>query len=201
MVRLQLVLTEFINHNKMIDNNALSKVISHALRHAPNDYNIRLDKDGWIDINILVEALKSKYDEFSSLSESDIYEMINSSRKKRHEVNDKKIRAIYGHSVDIDINYINKKPPDKLYHGTANATAKVILKEGLKPMKRQYVHLSSTFADAVQVGRRKDKIPAILEINAYLAFNSGVNFYLADNNIWLSKFIPAEFIYSNNGRA
>jgi putative RNA 2'-phosphotransferase len=60
--------------------------------------------------------------------------------------------------------------------------------------------LSSTIVDAVQVGKRKDNIPAILEINACLAFNSGINFYLADNNIWLSKFIPAEFIHINNGR-
>jgi putative RNA 2'-phosphotransferase len=35
------------------------------------------------------------------------------------------------------------KPPAILYHGTSPSAAKNIMSEGLRPMNRQYVHLST----------------------------------------------------------
>ncbi|MCL1809554.1 MAG: hypothetical protein FWG42_07320 [Clostridiales bacterium] len=52
--------------------------------------------------------------------------MIQKSEKKRHEACDGKIRALYGHSVEKRIVMEPVKPPDILYHGTANSP--VVLK-------------------------------------------------------------------------
>lgn len=60
-------------------------------------------------------------------------------------------------------------------------------------MKRQYVHLSLNKNLAYEVGRRKDKEPVILKIDAEKAFTDGVKFYFADN-IWLAEFVPVKFI-------
>jgi putative RNA 2'-phosphotransferase len=179
----------------MRDKNELSKAISHALRHKPEEYGINLDKDGWIELGILIEALKAKSSTFSDLNENDVYSMIEQSVKKRHEVKEQRIRAIYGHSADVEIEYPEQNPPLKLYHGTSKDNSKVILLEGLKPMSRQYVHLTSSVDGAFNVGSRKDREPVILEVDAYKASLAGLKFYLADKNIWLSKFVSAEFIH------
>ena len=89
-------------------------------------------------------------------------------------------------------------PPDILYHGTSEANLKNILKEGLKPMKRQYVHLSSVIKEAFIVGKRKSKTPIILKVDAKLANNNGCKFYPGNDKIWLAKYVPAEYIVIND---
>lgn len=37
---------------------ALSRVVTHALRHAPEQYGIVLDAEGWTDLDTLVQALR-----------------------------------------------------------------------------------------------------------------------------------------------
>ena len=179
----------------MKDKNELSKAISHALRHKPEEYGIKLNKDGWVKLEILIEALKAKSNTFTNLNENDVRSMIERSIKKRHEIKARSIRAIYGHSADVEIEYLEKDPPLKLYHGTSNEIGKVILLDGLRPMSRKYAHLSSSIGDAFNLGRRKDDAPLVLEIDAYKASIAGLKFYLTNNNIWLSKFVPPEFIH------
>lgn len=56
-------------------------------------------------------------------------------------------------------------PPAVLYHGTASATVPVILREGLRPMSRQDVHLSAEQETAVRAGARHGR-PVVLEVGA-----------------------------------
>jgi putative RNA 2'-phosphotransferase len=176
----------------------LSRVISHALRHMPDEYGLKIDREGWVNLKDLIEALKAKSNDFLDLNERDVYLMIERSVKRRHEVNGEKIRAVYGHSVEVEIKYAEKIPPLKLYHGTSREAGKIILHEGLAPMSRQYVHLTSAISNALEVGKRKDADPIILEIEAYSASTRGIRFYLLDN-VWLSEFISAEFIRVKDG--
>ncbi len=96
---------------------ALSKEISYALRHAPHEYGLILDDQGWISVDQLISALNG-HGRFACVE--DIEKMIQISEKKRHEICDGKIRALYGHSVDKKIIKEPMKPPDILYHGTAH---------------------------------------------------------------------------------
>ncbi len=82
----------------------------------------------------------------------DIEEMIVCSNKVRFELRYEKICALYGHSNTFTkINKISSKPPAILYHGTTPSAMKRIMSEGLRPMNRQYVHLSVDENTAVQV--------------------------------------------------
>lgn len=180
----------------MIDNKILSKVLSHALRHEPKKYNIVLDKDGWVNIDNLIIGLRENLNEYSGLIFEDIFEAVNASNKKRHEFKGNMIRAIYGHSTEVEINYTELIPPDILYHGTSKEATKLILAEGLKPMQRQYVHLSSNIDSAYIVGKRKEYHPAILSIKSGEAYSHGVSFYFAHGNVWLTEFVPSEFIHT-----
>ena len=144
----------------------LSHILSYALRHNPLKYTLVLDKEGWTSIRELLIALSLHHDHHHSnrwlrhIEKQDLEEVIARSDKVRFEIKDNKIRALYGHSYSSFIPFtkiqkISSKPPDILYHGTSPYTAKNIMSEGLRPMNRQYVHLSTDKNTALQVGKRK----------------------------------------------
>ena len=77
----------------------LSKTVSHALRHEPWIYELELDEEGFVPIDLLLNSLHQEKAEWSELNESDLAKMIFYSDKKRHEIRHGKIRALYGHSL------------------------------------------------------------------------------------------------------
>ncbi|MEK3885804.1 RNA 2'-phosphotransferase [Paenibacillus sp. PL2-23] len=176
-----------------MDITKLSKEVSYALRHAPWEYELELDNEGWVDIDQLLSALRID-EQWKSINESNLRKMIEVSDKKRHEIFDGKIRALYGHSVPQKVNKKVGIPPSILYHGTAKHLVERILSEGLRPMARQYVHLSVDIDTANLVGKRKDSSPVLLNVQAENASSEGVEFYQGNNVVWLAEFIPSKFI-------
>lgn len=171
----------------------LSKEISYALRHAPWEYELEMDEEGWVPVGQLLDALH-RTDRWSNICEADLIEMIEKSEKKRHELIDGKIRAFYGHSTPIKILKEEKMPPDFLYHGTARRFLESIRENGLLPQRRQYVHLSQDIETAEKVGSRHDNKPCILIIDAKKAWNEGIKFYLGNEKVWLADTIPSRYI-------
>jgi putative RNA 2'-phosphotransferase len=175
----------------------LSKTISHALRHQPWLYELELDNEGWISVDALLTALRQHRADWKNLVADDIARMMAASDKQRFELKAGRIRALYGHSLPNKLLKQLGKPPDLLYHGTSPKAAQSITREGLKPMGRQYVHLSADKMTALQVGRRKAKTPVILKIQAAEAFASGVRFYAGNEKVWLADYIPPQFIFES----
>ena len=171
----------------------LSKEVSYALRHAPWEYELELDNEGWVDISQLLSSLHECKD-WENLSEQDLYMMIEKSDKKRHEISDKKIRALYGHSIPQRILKEPKSPPEILYHGTARRYIKEIKESGLTPQNRQYVHLSIDTDTALLVGKRRDDKPILLTIKAREAWTAGVRFYIGNDKVWLADTVPSKYI-------
>lgn len=174
----------------------LSRVISHALRHEPWLYELELDDEGWVSVEVLLDTLRKHESEWSALSETDLVCMIENASKRRHEIKDSRIRAIYGHSVPGKLTYKQTTPPDILYHGTAPELVYLIESSGLKPMGRQYVHLSVDEATAFEVGSRKANYPTILRILAKEANAKGVSFFEGNEKVWLANDVPVDFIIS-----
>ncbi len=172
----------------------LSRVISHALRHEPGQYGLTLDADGWVQLGDLIAALGRLDASWRGLVRADFEAMIAASAKKRHEIVGDSIRAIYGHSVPGRLDHEAVAPPEILYHGTSPEAALMILREGLKPMSRQYVHLSPTRDVALEVGRRKARQPSMLIVAASDAFANGIRFYRGNELIWLADAIPPRYI-------
>lgn len=119
------------------------------------------------------------------------------------ETNDKKrftisgdglrIRAAQGHSVKINSDLKAMEPPEQLFHGTAKRYLDVIMKEGLRPMSRQNVHLSIDVDTAENVGQRHG-IPVVLNIASGKMADAGFKFFCADNGVWLTDLVPPEFL-------
>ncbi len=172
----------------------LSKEISYALRHAPWEYELEMDEEGWVSVEQLVDAL-NKDNKWIGILEKDLSIMIDKSEKKRHEIINGKIRAFYGHSIPMHIMKEKKMmPPDILYHGTARRFLSNIIINGLLPQSRQYVHVSQDISTAQSVGLRHDNKPCILKIDAKRAWKDGIPFYFGNEKVWLADKIPSQYI-------
>ena len=174
-----------------------SKAISYVLRHNPSQFGIELDSEGWVDIDVLCKALET-HNPCAYVTREGIEAIIAASEKKRFEIKGNRIRATYGHSIEQKIEYTPQKPPTVLYHGTTHQAYREIAGlsgKGLKPMGRQYVHLSSDIKTAITVGKRRDPNPIVFSINARLMYDDGIEFYHTGNDTtWLCDSIPKYYI-------
>jgi putative RNA 2'-phosphotransferase len=174
------------------ENTRLSKLLSYILRHKPGVIEIDLDQNGWANVDELINKLNQKnvHINFELLKY-----VTDTNNKKRFAFNYdfSKIRASQGHSIKVDLEYIEKEPPEILYHGTVEKFIPEIFKEGLKKMGRHHVHLSADKATAMQVGERRGK-PVILIIKSGGMFKNGYKFFLSDNGVWLTEHVPSTYI-------
>ncbi|QBD76019.1 RNA 2'-phosphotransferase [Ktedonosporobacter rubrisoli] len=173
--------------------NQLSRTMAYALRHAPEQFSLTLDAEGWVSVQDLAAALQRRR-AWRDVQEGDFAAVISQSEKKRYEIRDGLIRAYYGHSTPQKVTKEPAIPPEILWHGTTRSAANTICREGLKPMGRQYTHLSSDKETARQVALRRTSQPAILQIAALQAHQQGIKFYLGNDSVWLAEHVPPQFI-------
>ncbi|BBA33603.1 phosphotransferase KptA/Tpt1 [Methylocaldum marinum] len=170
-----------------------SKFLSYVLRHEPQAIGLTLDSEGWADIAALIEGARQAG---TILNRDLIQQVMDTSDKKRFTISEDglRIRAAQGHSAKtVAITYPEKIPTEFLYHGTAARFLESILKEGLRPGKRHHVHLTQDEQTAVAVGQRYGK-PVVLKIEALRMHQQGFKFFLAENGVWLTDWVPPEFL-------
>lgn len=171
----------------------LSKFMSLMLRHKPTEFGLTLDAEGFTPLNELLEAITSSG--HGDVTLDDIINVVehNEPEKKRFTIVENDIRANYGHSIEGKIEHKPVPPPAVLYHGTHDGAVTSILSGGLKPMGRQYVHLTTNLELAKRVGCRRGK-PVIIKVNAASAYNHGVKFYRANDAFWLVDDLPPAYL-------
>lgn len=169
-----------------------SKFLSYVLRHHPELINLNLDENGWANVDELITKSKNDSQGFTF---EELDEIVQTNDKKRFIFNEDKtrIRANQGHSIDINLALIPQQPPEFLYHGTAQSNIDSIFEKGIEKRNRQHVHLSQDIETATKVGMRHGK-PIILTINTEKMFDDGIEFYLSENNVWLTDFVDATYI-------
>ncbi|MBI3468412.1 MAG: RNA 2'-phosphotransferase [Planctomycetes bacterium] len=84
-----------------------------------------------------------------------------------------------------------------LYHGTALERLPSIQQDGLRPMQRQQVHLTSNEKYAQTVAASTGDYPIVLSVQAGDAFRAGVAFHQASCHVWLTDAVPPQFISCN----
>ena len=165
-----------------------SRYLSKLLRHEPED--LKMDKNGWVSVEELCQKVDITTDMLDQIVEE------NDKKRFAYSSDKKRIRASQGHSISIDVQLKEMVPPDVLYHGTSLEAYESIKIVGLTKMKRTHVHLSSDIDTATKVGSRhtKGKQPIILEIDAKSMYKSGGKFYLSENKVWLTDYVPVRYI-------
>ena len=169
----------------------LSKFMSGVLRHFPADVGLELGDRGWAEYDALVETVTNRY---SWVKPDHVTAIIETDPKGRFERDSGRVRAAYGHSVDVDLEATDMPVPDRLYHGTAPANWSAIFREGLRPMNRQAVHLSETPAEARDVGQRHASEPIILEIDARGMATNGHRVTKRGRGVYTTKAVPPEYV-------
>lgn len=160
--------------------------LSYLLRH---DKTYAFDPGGWRSVENLVGEQGFTFEQLCDFVAND--------SKGRFEFNDDKtkIRALYGHSVPVEMNYGRCTPPEILYHGTSMNADAAIAEVGLKPRSRNYVHLTSDNDAALETGARHGA-PVAIHVKALEMFHEGYEFYNPVKNIWLVREVPRRFIDS-----
>ncbi len=179
---------------------ALSKLMSYILRHSPKDACIELEKGGWVSIDQLARGIRECWrnkELYQWVTPEHIIMIASLDPKGRFEVKDGKIRAVYGHSKGISPDKLPQYPVDTaakvLYHGTASHFLSSILRNGIRPEKRHYVHLTSDPTIAAETGSRRG-VPAVLEVDAECLRRKGFTVMRASNVIYLVKYVPPDCI-------
>ncbi|MBN7573680.1 MULTISPECIES: RNA 2'-phosphotransferase [Clostridium] len=169
----------------------ISKFISLILRHKPEEIGLTLDEYGYISTSDLINGLNKKG---YKVTISDIERIVAEDGKQRYSFNNDKtkIKANQGHSIKVNLELQAIKPPKVLYHGTATRFMDSICREGIKKQNRQYVHLSADIETATKVGKRHGEL-VIFKINSEQMNKDGYKFFLSENKVWLTDYVPAKY--------
>lgn len=169
-----------------------SKFLSYILRHHPEAIGLELDRQGWVEVEVLLAAARRSGHQWSrELLEKVVAE--NDKQRFAFSSDGSKIRANQGHSIAVDLAVSPTIPPGLLYHGTATRFLDAIRSQGLIPKSRQHVHLSTDRKTAIAVGKRHG-IPVVLDVRAGAMHEAGYPFYCSANGVWLCDRVPIEYL-------
>lgn len=171
---------------------AISKFLSFVLRHHPETLGLTLTSDGWVSVELLLEACGRHG---KALDRPLLERVVRESDKQRFALSADglSIRASQGHSVSVELGYQATTPPAILYHGTVDRFLPAIRAEGLQKGQRHHVHLSASKEVATSVGNRRGRA-VLLEIDAAAMAREGHEFFRSSNGVWLTLQVPARFL-------
>lgn len=182
----------------MANTKQLSKFLALILRHKADEFNLQLDANGFVSVDQVWQIIQDRYGNKYSYTDLEAIVEGDSNGKKRYEIVDDKIRAMFGHSAVREISYPIIAPPEYLYHGTSQEAIESIKATGLKAQSRQYVHFTTNLENARRVASRHSKSTIILPIRALRAYNDGVVFHQPEAEHYLCKYIAPKYIDFDN---
>ncbi|WP_158609982.1 RNA 2'-phosphotransferase [Micromonospora musae] len=165
----------------------ISRALAFHLRHNPT---IPRDRAGWAPVETLTSQLRSDGLRVSTI---DVLAVAGAIDETRFESSETHVRAMYGHSVHVDISYTSSAERPQLFHATSMRALNQIFQGqgGLRPMSRQWVHLSTEWRKALQAGGRKGS-PILLGLAS--AEQSAATFHHAGGSTWLAEEISAPLL-------
>ncbi|MET1124138.1 MAG: RNA 2'-phosphotransferase [Archaeoglobaceae archaeon] len=169
----------------------LGRLMSGILRHFPHKFGLEMDENGWVNFESLVRIVKKRY---RWADRWVVKAIVYSDKKGRYEIRGDKIRARYGHSVEVRLEDMPEATEDVLYYGTSEEEAHRILEVGIKPVRQTFVHLSTSIERSLEVALLRTDKPIILEIDAKRAREDGIRIIKANDAIALAKEIPPKYI-------
>lgn len=156
----------------------ISRALAYELRHGDRT---EVDEHGWAAVADLAGALNT---DGLKAEPSDLRAVANAIDEPRFEVSGDRIRARYGHTRRVKIDYSPQTTHQVLYHGTAVTNLnKIFGNEGLKAMGRLWVHLSSSAQAAMRTAKRHGP-SVLLAVDCNLVpgnvLEAGGNVYLTE---------------------
>ncbi|MBL7952387.1 MAG: RNA 2'-phosphotransferase [Flavobacteriales bacterium] len=169
-----------------------SKFLSLVLRHQPELIGLRMDENGWVDVDQLISKAAAQG---MTYTPELIAQLVRESDKQRFALSrdGERIRANQGHSVEVDLGYQPTEPPGILFHGTAARNWPSIQEQGLLKGERHHVHLSAERETALKVGQRHGTA-VVLVVDSARMHHEGFVFFRSTNGVWLTDAVPAPYV-------
>ena len=127
----------------------------------------------------MIIAIRFERYEWACLDESIVCAAI--ADMDRFEVRNGRIRAVFGHSIELAKVPAIATPPAVLYHGTSANNVSSILQQGVVRMRRRFAHLSSDYEWVVRFLSDKPSW-TIFAIDTVPALEAGLFFRRANNH-------------------
>ena len=172
----------------------IGRTMAGVLRHFPQTYGLTMDKNGWVDMRDFITALAVKNRRLRFVKTHHILGLVDTDAKGRYQHREGKLRATYGHSLDIELDLPTVDIPETLFYPASEEETKMFLQAGLKPGDRKMVHLSGTWHAAHEAGSVRTQNPVILEVDAQGARQSGVVIMKAGKTVFLTREVPPDFL-------
>lgn len=182
----------FLMNDRELDH--LGRVMTGILRHFPEKYGLAIDPHGWVELAQIVQAIQRQHRGYRWLRTHHLVAIAESDAKGRYEVREDRIRATYGHTVDVDLDLPTEGVPDELYFPVTPEEAPLVLEVGLKPTDRRKVHLSRSAPDARAAGAVRTPEPVILAVAAREARADGLVIMQAGKTVFLVDQVPPKYL-------
>lgn len=165
---------------------SLSKAMARILRHRAPELGLEPDESGFVKVGDLSAILNA--------TPVAIAEVAAHPAEPRFQLLRGEIRALYGHSFVVDdLHEINVELPPALFHGTSWKYLGDIAEQGLRPMRRQHVHLTNNPGEAVHVARRHGR-PVLLEVKS----SEALGLRAVADAVWAAEGVTPEGIRIRN---
>ncbi len=170
----------------------LSKFLSGALRHFPEEAGLKLDENGWVAWSAVAQTITDRY---AWATPTHLEAIVVTDLKGRFEQSpDNCLRAAYGHSVEVSLEPTDAAVPDALYHGTAPTNLQSIRADGLVSMDRKQVHRAGSLETATAVGRRHASEPVILTVDAARMLADGYDIQKRGVETYTTEWVPPRYL-------
>jgi putative RNA 2'-phosphotransferase len=189
----------FLLNDRELDH--LGRVLTGILRHFPDRYGLSTDAHGWIELGAIARAISQRHPVYRWLRPQHLVAIAETDAKGRYEVREDRIRATYGHTLEIELDLPTEDIPAQLYYPVTAEEAAIVLEVGLRPSDRKKVHLSKTAQDATAAGKVRTPEPIVLEVDARRAQAEGIVIMRAGKTVYLVDRIPAELLRRTEGPA
>jgi putative RNA 2'-phosphotransferase len=182
----------FLMNDRELDH--LGRVLTGILRHFPDRYGLTMEPHGWVSLPAIVRSVSQRHPAYHWLRVQHLVAISETDAKGRYEVRDDRVRATYGHTVEVDLDLPTENIPDHLYFPVTLEEAGIVLEVGLKPSDRKRVHLSKTAGDAHAAGSVRTPDPVILEVDTRRARDAGLVIMRAGKTVYLVDQVPPEYL-------
>jgi len=182
----------FLMNDRELDH--LGRILTGILRHFPDRYQLTMDPQGWIALPQIVRAITQRHPAYHWLRVQHLVAIAETDAKGRYEVREDRIRATYGHTLEIDLDLPTENIPNRLYYPVTEEETAIVLEVGLRPSDRKKVHHSKTAEDARAAGSVRTPDPVILEVDAERAREAGIVIKQAGKTVYLVDQVPPSFL-------
>lgn len=183
---------KFLMNDQELDQ--IGRIMAGVLRHFPEKFDLKMDEHGWVELMEFINAVQVKRQGFHWLRPHYIEAIVDTDEKGRYQLEDGKIRATYGHTVNISLDLPTDDIPGELFYPTTNEEVEIVLETGIKPADRKKVHLSKTYEKALEAGTRRVENPVILKIDAKGAVKDNIVIMRAGKSVYLVDEIPPKYL-------